>query len=352
MRAAFGTKYGITITLPTSYWYLQHFDLPELQSSVDSFNIMAYDLHGVWDADSQYVGPYIAPHTNITEIDAALDLMWRAGVDSTKVVLGQGWYGRSFTLVDPSCNLPNGICQFSGGADAGPCSKASGILDYQEISNIILTNSLKPVWDKVAGVKWITWSQNQWISYDDGDTFKQKVDFANSRCLGGMMVWAMDQVDQSEENGFGGSAAISGVDVKSAQKADADQATANQVASATCYSAGCGQACKPGTFQVAQFNGQPGSISTADKCASKSYRSTCCDVKTQVGICQWRGYRGAGLSCIGGCAEGETELTTNTNSHTSKGSKDCHGGIQSYCCAGFKATSKLSHSSCRSCFIY
>ncbi|MAD84853.1 MAG: hypothetical protein CL912_17990 [Deltaproteobacteria bacterium] len=119
MRAAFGTKYGITITLPTSYWYLQHFDLPELQSSVDWFNIMAYDLHGVWDADSQYVGPYIAPHTNITEIDAALDLMWRAGVDSTKVVLGQGWYGRSFTLVDPSCNLPNGICQFSGGADAG-----------------------------------------------------------------------------------------------------------------------------------------------------------------------------------------------------------------------------------------
>jgi len=201
-------------------------------------------------------------------------------------------------------------------------------------------------------VKWITWSQNQWISYDDGDTFKQKVDFANSRCLGGMMVWAMDQVDQSEENGFGGSAAISGVDVTSAQKADADQATANQVASATCYSAGCGQACKPGTFQAAQFNGQPGSISTADKCASKSYRSTCCDVKTQVGICQWRGYRGAGLSCIGGGAEGETELTTNTNSHTSKGSKDCHGGIQSYCCAGFKATSKLSHSSCRSCFIY
>lgn len=161
MRAAFGTKYGITITLPTSYWYLQHFDLPGVQSSVDWFNIMAYDLHGVWDADSKYVGPYIAPHTNITEIDAALDLMWRAGVDSSKVVLGQGWYGRSFTLVDPSCNIPNGVCKFSGGADAGPCSKASGILDYQEIANVIQTNSLTPVWDKTAGVKWITWNSNQ-----------------------------------------------------------------------------------------------------------------------------------------------------------------------------------------------
>jgi chitinase len=52
---------------------------------------MAYDLHGTWDADSKYVGPYIAPHTNITEIDIGLDLLWRAGVDSSKVVLGEGW---------------------------------------------------------------------------------------------------------------------------------------------------------------------------------------------------------------------------------------------------------------------
>lgn len=52
---------------------------------------MSYDLHGTWDADSQFVGPYIAPHTNLTEIDLGLGLLWRAGVDSSKVVLGQGW---------------------------------------------------------------------------------------------------------------------------------------------------------------------------------------------------------------------------------------------------------------------
>ncbi|KAJ9138369.1 Family 18 glycoside hydrolase [Pleurostoma richardsiae] len=339
LRSAFGSKYGLTITLPTSYWYLQHFDLEGIQKSVDWFNIMAYDLHGVWDAASEFVGPYIAPHTNITEIDAALDLLWRAGVDSSKVVLGQGWYGRSFTLTDPSCHTPNGICQFSGGADAGPCSKASGILDYEEIANIILSNTLTPVWDKTAGVKWITWNSNQWVSYDDGDTFKQKRDFANSRCLGGMMVWAVDQVDQDADNGFGGSAAASGADVTDSQQADADQATANNVASKTCYTAGCGESCKDGTFQVAQFNGQPGSLSTSDRCDKKSYRTLCCDSKTQVGSCQWRGYRGAGLSCIGGCADGETELTTNTNSHDDKkGDKNCNGGIQSYCCSGFKPT--------------
>lgn len=40
MRAAFGTKYGISMTLPTSYWYLQHFDLVGIQQNIDWFNLM------------------------------------------------------------------------------------------------------------------------------------------------------------------------------------------------------------------------------------------------------------------------------------------------------------------------
>ena len=149
---------------------------------------MSYDLHGVWDAQSIFVGPYIAPHTNLTEIDLGLDLLWRAGVNSDKVVLGQGWYGRSFTLESPSCSIPNGACKFSGPADAGPCSNAAGILDLQEIKDIVSKNGLNPHWDKTAGVKWITWDSNQWISYDDDDTFAQKRQFANDRCLGGTMA--------------------------------------------------------------------------------------------------------------------------------------------------------------------
>jgi chitinase len=339
MSAAFGSKYSLTVTIPTSYWYLQHFDLSGMQDSISWYNLMAYDLHGVWDAESKYVGPYIAPHTNITEIDLALDLLWRAGVDSSKVVMGQGWYGRSFTLQDSSCNTPNGVCQFTGGGSPGTCSKASGILDYQEIADIIAKNNLQPVHDETAAVKWITWDTNQWVSYDDADTFKQKRDFANSRCLGGLMVWAMDQVDQTASNGFGGAAAAAGVQVTSDQQASANQGTADRQASASCYTSGCGESCKAGTSEVAQFNGQPGQLSTNDRCPKKQYRSLCCDDKTQVDGCTWRGYRSSGLSCTSGCDTGETELTKNTNQHTEKGDKDCHGGLQSYCCSGFKPTS-------------
>ena len=333
LRAAFGTKYGISMTLPTSYWYLQHFDLLGIQKSVDWFNLMAYDLHGIWDAQSKFVGPYIAPHTNITEIDLGLDLLWRSGVDPAKVVMGQGWYGRSFTIKDPSCDKPNGVCEFTGGAKAGPCSNAAGILDLEEIDDIISKNNLKPIHDEKAGVKWITWDSNQWVSYDDTDTFAQKKDFANSRCLGGLMVWAMDQVDQTKSNGLGPAPAVT-----PPQQSNANQMSVDQQAGLTCQASPCGVGCPPGTNAVTQMNGQPGQLSTADRCPKNKYQTLCCLDGTQTGKCQWRGWKGVGLPCVSGCKDGETEVSQNTNNHDSKKeSQTCNGGLQSYCCAGFKS---------------
>jgi hypothetical protein len=46
-------------------------------------------------------------------------------------ILTPNQYGRSFTLSGPSCSTPNGVCQFTGGANAGPCTDASGILDLK-----------------------------------------------------------------------------------------------------------------------------------------------------------------------------------------------------------------------------
>lgn len=84
-------------------------------------------------------------------------------------------------------------------------------------------------------------------------------------------------------------------------------------------------------------NGQPGKLSTNDRCKKDKYRRLCCDDGTRMGTCQWRGYRGVGLTCMGGCGDGETEVVQNTNSHDKKaGDRTCTGGIQSYCCKGFK----------------
>lgn len=137
----------------------------------------------------------IRPHTNLTEIKDGLSLLWRAGVRPENVVLGLGWYGRSFTLQDPSCNTPNGICRFTGGASPGECTDSSGTLSNAEIKRILDAKQGIEKYDAVAAVKWLTWNTNQWVSYDDGVTIQQKIQAANNLCLGGTMIWAMDQDD-------------------------------------------------------------------------------------------------------------------------------------------------------------
>lgn len=69
-----GRDYVVTYTAPTSYWYLRHFDLENMHQYVDWINLMSYDLHGIWDSNNP-IGNQVLGHTNLTEIDLALDLV-------------------------------------------------------------------------------------------------------------------------------------------------------------------------------------------------------------------------------------------------------------------------------------
>lgn len=229
---------------------------------------------------------YIASHANITEIDLGLDLLWRSGVDPAKIVMGQGWYGRSFILNDPSCNKPVGVYEFSDGGKARPCSDAAGILDLEEINDIISKNSLKPVHDEKAAVKWLTWENDQLVSYDDTDTFAQKKDFASSRCLGGFSDQfcgaypgnqksfsglSNGQVEQTKSNGLGPTPAET-----PPQQSNAKQMSDDQQASLTCKTYPRGVDCPQCANEVKQMNGQPRQLKTTDRCPKDKYQKLCC----------------------------------------------------------------------------
>ncbi len=98
-------------------------------------------------------------HTNLTEIDQTMDLMWRNNIDPSKVVLGLGFYGRSFTLSDPSCTGPG--CGFSAGGDPGPCTASAGTLSFAEIGDVIANKGATVTTDSKAGVKIVTWNGNR-----------------------------------------------------------------------------------------------------------------------------------------------------------------------------------------------
>ena len=79
-------------------------------------------------------------------------------------------------------------CPFTDGARGGECTGTPGVLSAAEIQQII-SDGATVTFDEPAGVKIVTWDGNQWVSWDDTQTLKIKVDYANRRCLGGFVLF-------------------------------------------------------------------------------------------------------------------------------------------------------------------
>jgi hypothetical protein len=71
-----------------------------------------------------------------------------------------------------------------------------------EIQDIIAQENLTPGFDETAAIRYVAYNKTQWVGYDDDETIRLKQAFASKRCLGGTMVWAMDQADQKSACGL------------------------------------------------------------------------------------------------------------------------------------------------------
>jgi hypothetical protein len=148
------------------------------------FNFMSYDIHGVWDGQNQFTGPYVRPHTNLTEIDEGLDLLW---CNSIAPNAGPGLL-RALVHPDRSVLHHSRVHIFRRGHRRALHRHRRNPVT-PKITSVISANSLTPVMDAAAAIKWIVWVSNQWVSYDDGETVQMKMLYTMEKCLGGVMVW-------------------------------------------------------------------------------------------------------------------------------------------------------------------
>lgn len=94
--------------------------------------------------------------------------------------MGFGVYGRSFTMLDANCHDPNKDCQFSSAGLPGDCSAAAGILTYTEIQWRNESLNSDTYYDAETTTKYMTYLSDQWISYDDEQSFTDKKRFLTS----------------------------------------------------------------------------------------------------------------------------------------------------------------------------
>ncbi|CAD5115260.1 DgyrCDS4254 [Dimorphilus gyrociliatus] len=202
---------------------LDSYDISALFRLLDQIHLMTYDLNH---------HEFISHHSriNTTEKDSsvtrqfAIELLlneWLKYGNASKIFLGLPYYARTYTvkipsiksLDDPNLNVKIadifGKNMSSGRGNPGLITKEQGILAYYEICELLKTKSdsqqkiSEPYLYENLNVPFFTISRIkkneglnlQWIGYDDPESLAFKVNFAKSKGLGGVMIWAIDMDD-------------------------------------------------------------------------------------------------------------------------------------------------------------
>ncbi|XP_060083630.1 chitotriosidase-1-like [Ylistrum balloti] len=177
------------------------YEIDIISQHVDFMNLMSYDFHGVWDNTTGHNSPLYARQDETADQkllnqNAAVQYWISRGAPPHKLVMGLALYGRSFTLASPT-NVELGAA-ITGGGTPGEYTGEVGYLGYYEVVNKGWTR----VWNEEHKVPY-AYSGDQWVGYDDVESFIVKANYILTRGLGGSIVWAMDLDDFNNVCGLG-----------------------------------------------------------------------------------------------------------------------------------------------------
>lgn len=201
LKSQLGGK-SLSIAAPASFWYLRPYPIDRIAKIVDYIIYMTYDLHGQWDYDNKWASPgcpkgdCLRSHVNLTETLGALSMITKAGVPSTKVIVGVTSYGRSFKMAKAGCTGP--MCRFLGSsteslARKGICTGTSGYISNAEIDDLISrrAKSVKK-WIDDSDSDILVYDDTEWVAYMSGSTKQKRISKYQGLNFGGVTDWAVD----------------------------------------------------------------------------------------------------------------------------------------------------------------
>ncbi|MBM7845570.1 glycosyl hydrolase family 18 protein [Herpetosiphon giganteus] len=173
----------LTIAAPADPAKIAKIQVGQIHQYLDFINIMTYDLHGAWEANTNFQSNLysIAGDPGPTySVDAGVNAWLNGGTPANKVVVGVPFYGRGWQNV-PSTN--NGLFQ---PGSAAPATYEAGIEDYK----VLKTKGLTRYSNSAAGAAWL-YGNGQFWTYDDPAIMKVKTDYVKAKGLGGTMFWEL-----------------------------------------------------------------------------------------------------------------------------------------------------------------
>ena len=172
--------------------YFDHTEMGTLHTYLDWINVMTYDFfNSLTLTTGHHAGLYKSAAALSTDRDADSSIKQHldAGIPPEKIVLGVAFYGRGFTDVRP---LNKGLNQ--------PYGRFEAAHDYSELANSFIgRQGFVRYWDDRAKSPYL-WNRasRTFITYDDPQSIRAKVQYVKAHHLGGMMFWELSE-DRNEE---------------------------------------------------------------------------------------------------------------------------------------------------------
>ncbi len=167
--------------------YFAHTEMEKLHVYLDWINVMAYDFFNSLTATTGhhaglYASEFAAPADR--NADASIRQHRAAAIPADKLVLGVAFYGRRFEGVDA---LHEGLHR--------PYARYGGDHSYAELANAYLgREGFARHWDARARAPWL-WNaaKRTFITYEDSQSLRAKMEYVRSQGLGGVMFWELSQ---------------------------------------------------------------------------------------------------------------------------------------------------------------
>ncbi len=183
--AADSRPYLLTIAGGSGSYYPQNTELSLLHPYLDYASIMSYDIHGTWDAYTDFNAPLylnndISPQYKWS-VDSGIQAWWQAGFPLGKLMMGIPFYGYLYGSVN---NSNYGLYQ--------PFSGANSITYGQVSTNYLNYPGFTRFFHPESKVPWL-FNGSIFVSYDDPESLGFKTDYIKSNGMGGAMIWELSQ---------------------------------------------------------------------------------------------------------------------------------------------------------------
>jgi chitinase len=181
--------YELTIAASARPSEIANLELARIVPLLDFINVMTYDYH-TGGSIAHFNAPLYAATNDPTpelNVDSSMRAFQTGGVPADKLLVGIPFFARAYGGVP---NVNAGLFQPSGGP---PKDWQGSYGDWRQLARRqVRDHSFERHWESAARVPWLYDAQSgTWITYDDPQSVRAKVDYVRERGLGGVVIWEL-----------------------------------------------------------------------------------------------------------------------------------------------------------------